>query len=475
MLNTRNSCYPVILAGGSGTRLWPASRKDYPKQFMKLTGQNSLLQETVLRLLGRGFQKSTVVCSEQHRFLVAEHLQLVGANDASILLEPIAKNTAAAIAVAAWHISELDRDGVMVVMPADHKIDDKDKFSQIVDSAVPVAMENKLVTLGITPSYAETGYGYIRTGDINDKNTFRTVTEFVEKPDLLTAQRMIEEGRCFWNAGVFVFKAEHFLNELEALDQDMHSATRLSVEMAKNDLDFIRLHRESFSLCSDISVDYAVLEKSKSVVMVPFDSGWSDIGSWSAVLRSANQDNQGNAMVGDVIVEDCEDSYIHAEQRLVVAKGLKNIAVVETDDAVMVIDTRCSQEVKSTLKQLRDKNRSELTTHPTCYRPWGHYTSLNMDARFQVKRITVKPGAKLSLQKHYHRSEHWVVVSGTAIVTRDEEEIMLSENESIYIPLGAIHRLHNPGTIPLELIEVQSGSYLGEDDIVRVGDEYGRS
>lgn len=428
-----------------------------------------------MRLQPHNDEELLVVCAEQHRFLTAEHIQASGISNASIMLEPVARNTAPAIAAAAWHTVQKDKDGVMVVMPADHKIDDNTAFAAAIDAAVEAASENLLVTLGIKPTRAETGYGYICVQHSADNVALNTVSEFVEKPDVHLARKLIENGNCLWNAGVFIVKAAHFLDILHGLDPAMHERTRQAVANAKEDLDFIRLDAESFEQCEDISVDYAVLEKADKVAVIAYDSGWSDIGSWASVHRAAAQDDHGNVAVGDVYLDGCENSYVHAEDRLIVAKGLKNVAVVETSDAVIVMDAEQSQGIKDAIKPLQDEHRTELSTHKTCYRPWGHYTSLNIDARFQVKRITVKPGAKLSLQKHFHRSEHWVVVSGTAIVTRGEEEIMLSENESIYIPLGAMHRLYNPGTIPLDLIEVQSGAYLGEDDIVRIGDEYGRS
>ena len=472
--------HPVVLAGGSGSRLWPLSRTDYPKQFLALEGGDStLLQETVRRTAGACAHAPVLVCSERHRFLVAEQLLDMGASEATIVLEPEARNTAPAIAAAAWHVADGDENAVMLVMPADHLIPDHARFRASVARAAEAARAGHLVTLGITPTRAETGYGYIAAGeavpiDGTDGESVHGVSRFIEKPDAESAAALLETGGVYWNAGIFVFTAKTFLDTLAELAPDIHAHTRRAVSGAERDLDFVRLDAEAFAACEDISVDYAVMERARGTVVLPFAAAWSDIGSWDAVHEASERDAHGNASVGDVVHEHCENTYLRSESRLVTAFGLSNVCVIETPDAVLVADMASSQGIKALVGRLRELERKELTEHRTVYRPWGHYDSLNIGGRFQVKRITVKPGAKLSLQKHFHRSEHWVVVHGTAIVTNGDEDIMLSENQSTYIPLGTMHRLHNPGSIPLELIEVQSGSYLGEDDIVRVGDVYGR-
>lgn len=468
---------PVILAGGTGTRLWPLSRADNPKQFLSLGGELSLLQATVNRVGSVSQQPPMLVCSEKHRFLATEQLTAIGQHDPTIILEPAARNTAPAIAVAAWQILTNNPDAVMIVMPADHLIEDNDLFRSTLEQAVTLAQTGHLVTLGITPTGPETGYGYITAAEkqIDDGSGAKPVTCFIEKPTRDKAIELIAAGHCYWNAGIFIFQARQFLDTLASVKPEMHELTRQSVAKATLDLAFIRIDEQAFEQCENISVDYAVMEHSDQVVVLPYDSGWSDIGSWDAVHKSAQQDNHGNSGVGDVLHHNTKNTYLHASSRLVVALGTTNISVIETPDAVLIVDHSNAQSIKQAIELLEKQQRTELTTHTTCYRPWGHYESLKLHPRFQVKRISVKPGAKLSLQKHFHRSEHWVVVKGTAIVTNGDQEILLSENESTYIPLGTMHRLYNPGTIPLELIEVQSGSYLGEDDIVRVGDEYGRA
>ena len=476
MSHSSTAYVPVILAGGSGTRLWPLSRTDYPKQFLALGGEQSLLQSTVSRFEGSAAGAPIVVCSEEHRFLTGEQLEVTNCEAATIMLEPCARNTTPAIAVAAWSALQDNPDAVLVVVPADHLIPDVESFQEAVLRAVTLAEQDTLVTLGVTPTAPETGYGYIVAGSplADDSDGFQ-VSSFIEKPEKERAQLLIKEDNAYWNSGIFVFKASVFLDALEALQPQMHGYTRQAIEKSKSDLDFVRLDRAAFERCDNISVDFAIMEHAQNVVVLPFNSAWSDIGSWDAVHKLSDHDEHGNAGVGDVLHHDSRDTYLHSSSRLVVALGTQNISVIETPDAILVIDNANAQSIKQAIERLKVQTRPELSTHTTCYRPWGHYESLHLHPRFQVKRINVKPGAKLSLQKHFHRSEHWVVVRGTAIVTNGEEEIMLTENESTYIPLGAMHRLYNPGSIPLELIEVQSGSYLGEDDIVRVGDEYGRA
>ena len=471
------SIVPVILAGGSGTRLWPLSRVDYPKQFLTLGEKNSLLQETALRFDSRTAASPVVVCSEDHRFLTAEQLSAIDRGDATIILEPVGRDTAPAIALAAWHAMKNDPDAILVVLPADHKIADTANFQEVIQHAASLAESGSLVTLGISPTRPETGYGYITAGQNveGDKYSARIVEQFMEKPDHAKAEQLIASRNCFWNAGIFVFRAATFLDTLEKLQPEIHSLTQSAINHAVVDLDFLRVEKESFERCTRISVDYAMMEHADNVLVVPFDSGWSDIGSWDAVHNATARDAHGNSGVGDVLHHDAKNTYLYSSSRLVVALGTRDLSVIETDDAILVVDHSNAQSIKQAIELLKEQGRTELTTHTTCYRPWGHYESLKLHPRFQVKRISVKPGAKLSLQKHFHRSEHWVVVRGTAIVTNGDQEIMVTENESTYIPLGTMHRLYNPGSIPLELIEVQSGSYLGEDDIVRVGDEYGRA
>lgn len=472
-----NKFVPVILAGGSGTRLWPLSRAEFPKQYLSLGEELTLLQSTVARVNTANAEAPIVVCSEQHRFLTAEQLQAINVNNATIVLEPVARNTAPAIALAAWQALSTDPEAVMVVLPADHVIEDNDSLRAVISQAVDLANENHMVTLGIMPTEPATGYGYISAGsDVPGVDSgAKSVSQFIEKPDKTKAAELIATKSCYWNAGIFVFKAAVFLDALKKYQPEIHQHSQYSLENAVSDLDFLRAETESFAQCDNISIDVGVMENADNVVVLPYDSGWSDIGSWDAVHKIRDKDEQGNSGVGDVLHHNTVNTYLHSSERLVVALGTKDLSVIETSDAVLVIDHSSAQSIKDAIGFLQSQERKELISHTTCYRPWGHYESLKLHPRFQVKRISVKPGAKLSLQKHFHRSEHWVVVKGTAIVVNGDQELLLTENESTYIPLGAMHRLHNPGTIPLELIEVQSGSYLGEDDIVRVGDNYGRA
>lgn len=464
---------PVVLSGGSGTRLWPLSRQAYPKQFLNLVDDNSLLGNTIARLDGLEVTALTVVCNDDHRFMVAGVLQSQGRlAQASILLEPIGRNTAPAIALAALQALSLSPDAVLLVMPADHVIKESSVFAEAVKVAEVAAKEGKLVTFGIVPDSPHTGYGYIRAGKSLGK--WSQVDQFVEKPDLETAESYLADGNYYWNSGMFVFRADRYLEELSRFNPTMVECARQALALSESDLDFIRVNKEAFARSPDDSIDYAVMEKTDAAVVVPLDAGWSDVGSWSALWEIHKRDAQGNVCRGDVIVEDVANSYIHSDSRLIAAIGIQDHVIVETNDVVLVADKSRVQDVKKLVDRVKLQAREEHRFHKKVHRPWGTYEGVASSDRFQVKRIMVKPGAKLSLQKHHHRCEHWIVVRGTALVTRGDEEVLLSEDQSTYIPLGVVHRLANPGVIPLEIIEVQTGSYLGEDDIVRFEDTYGR-
>lgn len=466
-----SSIQPVILSGGSGTRLWPLSREAYPKQFLPLAGELTMLQATWQRVAPLAARGPLVIANEEHRFVAAEQLQQVGAEPAAIILEPVGRNTAPAIAVAALEATRDGADALLLVLPSDHVITDEAAFRNAVRAAASAAEAGKLVTFGIVPTGPETGYGYIKAAD---GQGVRAVERFVEKPDLETATGYVSSGQYYWNSGMFLFKASRYLQELECFQPAMLASSRQAWQQARRDADFTRLDRDAFTAVQSDSIDYAVMEKTADAVVIPLDAGWNDVGSWTALRDVSQQDGDGNAHQGDVIAIDCRNTYAYA-QRLVAMVGLDDVIVVETDDAVLVGKADRMQEVKTVVAQLKAEGRSEATWHRKVYRPWGAYDSIDNGERFQVKRITVKPGGTLSLQMHHHRAEHWIVVSGTAEVTRGNEVILLSENQSTYIPLGVTHRLRNPGKLPLELIEVQSGSYLGEDDIVRFEDTYGRN
>ena len=466
---------PVILSGGSGTRLWPLSREAYPKQFINLVNDNSLLGDTVERVEALDdVQHLIVVSNEDHRFMVAGCLQKHDhLKSSSIILEPVGRNTAPAIALAAYKAIEVDADAVLLIMPADHVIKESTLFSEAVKKGKKAALEGKLATFGIVPDSPHTGYGYIKSGE--QQSEWAVVDQFVEKPDEKTAQDYISTGKYYWNSGMFMFRADRYLEELEKFQPDMVVSCKAAIEKSSTDLDFIRVDETSFSASPNDSIDYAVMEKTDSAVVVPLDAGWSDVGSWSALWEIHQQDQNGNVCKGDVIMEDVSNSYIHSESRLVAAIGVDDHVIVETDDVILVADKSRVQDVKKLVAQIKQQDRHEHRFHKKVHRPWGSYEGITNSDRFQVKRIMVNPGSKLSLQKHHHRAEHWIVVEGTALVTRGTEEILLTEDQSTYIPLGTIHRLENPGVIPLEIIEVQTGSYLGEDDIVRLEDNYGRS
>ena len=462
---------PVLLSGGSGTRLWPLSREAYPKQFLPLAGDDTMVQATWRRVEALADLAPIVVANEEHRFLVAEQLRQVGAPVPAILLEPVGRNTAPAIAAAALQAMAGGADPLLLVLPSDHVVRDVAGFQRAVREASSAAEAGALVTFGIVPDAPETGFGYIQAeaGD-----GLRQVLRFVEKPDAATARSYLDAGGYYWNSGMFLFRASRYLEELARFRPDIVDAMRAAHAAARHDGDFVRLDKDAFSACPSDSIDYAVMEKTADAMVLPVDIGWNDVGSWSALWDVAERDADGNAHHGDVIAVDSRNSYAYA-QRLVALVGLDDIVVVETDDAVLVARKDKVQEVKQVVARLKQEQRSQAVLHREVHRPWGSYDSVDNGGRHQVKRIKVKPGAALSLQMHHHRAEHWIVVSGTAKVTRGDETLLLSENESTYIPLGVKHRLENPGKVPLELIEVQSGSYLGEDDIVRFEDVYGRS
>lgn len=465
---------PVVLAGGTGSRLWPKSRVALPKQFLSLTSENSMLQDTLARLEGTQAAAPIVICNDAHRFLVAEQLRQQDCDHGGIILEPVGRNTAPAIALAALHAIKTDPEAVLLVLAADHLIQNQAAFHDAIEKAHALALDGRLVTFGIVPDQPHTGYGYIKSGDVLDAGF--SVSEFVEKPDLVTATKYVESGQYFWNSGMFMFKAATYVDELGKYAPEILDVCERAIATETPDLDFIRVDADTFSQSPDDSIDYAVMEKTELAAMVSLDAGWSDVGSWSSLWETAeDKDDNGNATVGDVLLTDVNDSYINAEERLVAAVGVDDLVIVETKDAVLVANKSKVQDIKTIVSQLKEQKRPEYEFHREVYRPWGKYDSIDNGERFQVKRITVKPGEKLSVQMHHHRAEHWIVVSGTANVTIDDSVAMLTENQSIYIPIGAVHALENPGKIPLELIEVQSGSYLGEDDIVRFSDRYGRA
>ncbi|MCX4149039.1 MULTISPECIES: mannose-1-phosphate guanylyltransferase/mannose-6-phosphate isomerase [Paraburkholderia] len=470
--------HPVILCGGSGTRLWPMSRGGYPKQYLRLTGENTLVQQTVLRLRGiRNVAAPIVVTNNDQRFLVAEQLRQVDIAPASIVLEPVSRNTAPAIAVAALAAMRESAESILLVLPSDHVITGEAAFVEAAEAAAEIANDGYLVTFGIAPTAPHTGYGYIRAGAQLEGDTHAfAVDAFVEKPDETTAQRFLREGGYFWNSGMFMLRASTFMEELRLYEPEIAAQAELALDGAQLDNDFTRLDAKAFAACPNISIDHAVMEKTKrAAVIATTNLGWNDIGSWTALADIAEHDAQGNSLLGDVLTEAMSNSYVRAEHRLVAAIGLDNVVIIETADAVLVANRDQVQDVRKIVAQLNAAGRHESVTHRRVARPWGSYEGIDGGDRFQVKRIVVRPGAQLSLQMHHHRAEHWVVVKGTALVTNGDNEIILTENQSTYIPLGITHRLKNPGKIPLELIEVQSGAYLGEDDIVRFEDTYGRA
>ena len=468
---------PVILCGGSGSRLWPLSRDLYPKQFLTLTGTLSLLQATVKRAAAVSAENPILVSNEAHRFLVAEQVSSMGAKWSDLILEPVARNTAPAIAAAALRLQATQPDAVMLVMPSDQQIDDAGQFAFAVKAAVEAAESGRLVTFGVQPTFPATGYGYIRATERVNPSVVKAlaVAQFVEKPDEQKAQGFLQTGEYLWNSGMFVFKASTFIQALERHAPAMLSAVRKAVDAGKHDMDFFRLDKVAFESSPSDSIDYAVMEKTDRASVVSLNLGWNDVGAWDAVWDISDKDANGNVSSGDVVMHNTRNSLVHASGRLVSTIGVEDIVVVETADAVMVARKDRAQDVKKIVEALKATQRNESQHHRQVFRPWGSYDSIGNGDRFQVKRIVVKPGARLSLQMHHHRAEHWIVVSGTARVRKGSEEFLMTENQSCYIAVGETHYLENPGVIPLELIEVQSGSYLGEDDIVRFEDRYGRA
>ncbi|THF57621.1 mannose-1-phosphate guanylyltransferase/mannose-6-phosphate isomerase [Pseudothauera rhizosphaerae] len=466
---------PIIMAGGSGSRLWPLSRQLNPKQFLALgDGRLSMLQATIQRLQGLETALPSLICNEEHRFLAAEQLRRLGMEEANILLEPVGRNTAPAIALATLQAVAEGEDPVLLVLAADHLIQDVDSFHAAIETALPLANDGKLVTFGIKPSHPETGYGYIEQGAAASNGGF-AVARFVEKPDLATAEDYVASGRFFWNSGMFMFRAGRYLEELGRFRPDILAACRKALEGGAQDMHFTRVDAAAFETCPEDSIDYAVMEKTADAVMVPLNAGWSDVGSWSVLWDMSIKDAGGNVFKGDVLGQSTRNTYVHADSRMVATVGVEDLVVVETPDAVLVAHRDKVQDVKKVVERLKAEGRQEHISHREVHRPWGIYNSIDNGHRYQVKRITVKPGAKLSVQMHHHRAEHWIVVSGTAKVTNRDQTYLVTENQSTYIPIGQVHALENPGVIPLELIEVQSGAYLGEDDIVRFEDKYGRA
>ncbi|MGB7387751.1 mannose-1-phosphate guanylyltransferase/mannose-6-phosphate isomerase [Pseudomonas neustonica] len=468
---------PLILSGGSGTRLWPLSRKQFPKQFHALMGEQTMFQQTLARLRLPGIEAPIVVCNKEHKFIVDDQLNQSKVRAQEIMLEPFGRNTAPAVALAAMHLMGQGRDELLLVLPADHLITDETAFNIAVERAREAAENGSMVLFGVPAHKPETGYGYIKVGatDSGPVAGSMRVEHFVEKPDLATAQSYVEDGGYCWNSGMFLFRCSTYLQELERYSPDILEASRLALDRSLCEEGRIHINAEAFASCPDDSIDYAVLEKTETTCVVPLSAGWTDVGSWSALWEVQDKDEQGNVVVGDSLLQDAQNNYVHATSKMVVMVGVEDLVVVETRDVVMIAHRDKTQQIKDVVGRLTQDERDEVNNHVQVFRPWGSYDSVDLGERFQVKHITVQPGARLSLQKHHHRAEHWVVVRGTAQVTCDEKTFLLTENQSTYIPIASVHRLSNPGKIPLEIIEVQSGSYLGEDDIERLDDVYGRT
>jgi mannose-1-phosphate guanylyltransferase len=463
------------MAGGSGTRLWPLSRKAFPKQFLSLTSSDeTMLQSTISRVAGAKAQTHTLICNEEHRFIAAQQQQNAGVSG-EIILEPVGRNTAPAIALAALRATENGENPVMLVLAADHVIEDNAAFIEAINTAKKAADAGKMVTFGVVPTAAETGYGYIKRGAAATESGTYAVDQFVEKPSRTVAESYVDSGEYYWNSGMFMFQASRYVEELGKYRPDILEACTRANAGSEIDRDFVRVDSDLFAACPDESIDYAVMEKTDSAVVVPLDAGWSDVGSWSSLWDVSEKTADGNCFIGDVVGLETSNSFVHAGNRLVATIGLSDIIAVDTPDAVLIAHKDRVQEVKKVVEQLKLNDRPEASMNREVYRPWGKYDSIDSGERYQVKRITVNPGAKLSVQMHHHRAEHWIVVSGTAKVTNGDKDLLLTENQSTYIPVGVIHALENPGKVPLEMIEVQSGSYLGEDDIVRFEDRYGRA
>lgn len=475
-LADNHNLVPVILAGGSGTRLWPMSRAMYPKQFLPLLeADESMLQLTVQRLQGlSNLDKPILLCNDEHRFLAEEQLRQINSQSQGLILEPVGRNTAPAIAASAFHAVKSSEEALLLVLAADHDIKNIPVFHEAIDKAVDLAEQGKLVTFGIVADHPETGYGYIQRGESLSEGTF-SINEFREKPDIETAKAYLASGDYLWNSGMFVFKASVYLQELEKYRPELYEASRLAYEASTHDLNFIRLDEKLFSACPSESIDYAVMENTKNSAVVSLDAGWNDLGSWESVYKDASLDAQGNALTAstDAVCVDTKNSYIHGESRLITTLGVENLIIIDTPSALLIADRSKIDSLKQLINQL--KGREELSLHSTVHRPWGNYTTIDEGPRYKVKRIVVKQGAKLSTQLHHHRAEHWVVVCGTAKVLVGDKEMYLHENESVYIPKGTVHYLENPGKVELDIIEIQSGEYLGEDDIIRLEDQYGRS
>ena len=466
---------PIILAGGSGTRLWPLSRQLYPKQFLPLTGDKTMLEVTANRLAELNCAPPIIVCNEEHRFIAAEQLRLANISHNGILLEPSGRNTAPAICLAALLATDINPNSTLLVLPADHHMGQPKAFVEAVTNASQAASEGALITFGITPDHAASGYGYIKAQLTKSTSTPQKISQFVEKPTTAVARQYLDSGEYVWNSGIFMFQAQAFLKELQSLRPDIHHCCEKAWKGKTSDMDFLRPDQQTFESCPSESIDYAIMEKTTNAMVMPMDPQWNDLGSWSALLDLLPKNGDGNVQVGDVIGLNSANNYIHAEHKLVATLGIKDLVIVDTKDALLVAHKDDVEDVKQLVEILKKQQRSEYIHHREVYRPWGKYDSMDQGQRFQVKRITVKPKAKLSVQMHHHRAEHWVVVSGTAKVTIDNVEKLICENESVYIPIGAVHALENPGKIPIELIEIQSGAYLGEDDIVRFEDLYGRA
>ena len=467
---------PVIMAGGTGSRLWPMSRELYPKQFLRLYGQRSMLQETVLRLDDVDAREPVVICNQEHRFLVAEQLRQINKLSHNIILEPVGRNTAPAIALATLSAIENGDDPILLVLAADHIINNKLAFHQAIKSAFKFALQGRLVTFGIVPTGPETGYGYIHRGqeETLDEQIAYQVSRFVEKPNKETAESYIASGEYYWNSGMFMFRAKKYLEELEKFRPDILDACKAAIQGCEESDEFIKVDRDLFIACPDESVDYAVMEKTTDAVVVGLDADWSDVGSWSALWEVSPKDDKGNVLTGDTFLHNANNCYINTDEKLIAAIGVDDLVIINTKDAVLVVNKDQVQDVEKVVEYLKANHRSEYKRHREIYRPWGRCDVVVQTERFNVNRITVKPGAAFSMQMHHHRTEHWVILSGTGEVTIKDQKFLLTENQSTFIPIGAQHRLENPGKIPLELLEIQSGSYLGDDDIIRIKDQYGR-